>query len=607
MTKCKTYSLNATSLTSCVALLFLFAFATEDSALATSRSRPQAGQETPSTPAPGANQPGTTPRVRILVQPKNTIAEDQLQNVFASVDAKQEDIIQQINVRILSVPETVRDRILDALSHRPDIEFAEPDSLIAPDLVPNDFNYISEWHLPKIQAPQAWDLTTGSSSVIIAILDTGVDGTHPDLASKLVPGWNFYDNTSDTSDVVGHGTAVAGSAAALSNNSIGVASIAWGCKIMPIRVSDSLGYGSILAMAQGLIWAADHGARVANISYKVTTSSTVTSAAQYFQSKSGVVTISAGNDGTFDSSPDNPYVLTVSATDSTDLLASFSCTGANIDLAAPGVGVSTIIAGGAYGAGTGTSFSAPVVAGVAALVISMNPGLTGVQVQDILKQTADDLGSAGWDANYGYGRVNAYKAVFLATGTPPADSTAPSAIITAPAAGDTVAGVVSIDVSATDNLGVTKLECYANGMLMGTSSSAIASFLWDTTQNLNGSYNLQIIAYDAAGNFGTSASIIVTIQNTIPDTILPSVQITSPATGTTVTKNCKVSVAASDNVAVTRVNLYVDGKSISSTTTSPYVFTCNISKLARGQHTLQAFAFDAAGNIGSSMTVSVTK
>jgi hypothetical protein len=203
--------------------------------------------------------------------------------------------------------------------------------------------------------------------------------------------------------------------------------------------------------------------------------------------------------------------------------------------------------------------------------------------------------------------VNAYRAVLLATGTPPADTTAPSAIITAPAAGDTVAGVVSIDVSATDNLGVTKVECYANGTLMGTSSSAIASFPWDTTQNLNGSYNLQIIAYDAAGNFGTAASIIVTIQNTIPDTILPSVKITSPATGTTVTKNCKVSVAASDNVAVTRVNLYVDGKSVSSTTTSPYVFTCNISKLARGQHTLQAFAYDVAGNIGSSTTVSVTK
>src|SRR5207237_3933002 len=134
-------------------------------------------------------------------------------------------------------------------------------------------------------------------------------------------------------------------------------------------------------------------------------SATVQSAAQYVQSKSGVVAISAGNDCTFDSAADNPYVLKVSATDSNDAIASFSTTGNGVDLAAPGVSVLTTSVGGKYNNWSGTSFSAPVVAGVAALVFSANSTLTGAQVVDILHKTADDLGAAGFDTQYGYGRV----------------------------------------------------------------------------------------------------------------------------------------------------------------------------------------------------------
>src|SRR5262249_17298102 len=153
-----------------------------------------------------------------------------------------------------------------------------------------DTYYPNEWHLPIIQAPQAWDITTGSTNIIVAILDTGVDGTHPDLAGKLVAGWNFYDTNSDTSDLNGHGPAVAGTAVAASDNTLGVAGVAWDCMIMPIRVSDSNGLAMTSTFATALTWAADNGARVANISFTVSTSPTVASAAQYFQSKGGVVT-----------------------------------------------------------------------------------------------------------------------------------------------------------------------------------------------------------------------------------------------------------------------------------------------------------------------------
>jgi subtilisin family serine protease len=173
-------------------------------------------------------------------------------------------------------------------------------------MIPDDPWNLDEWALLEIAAPSPWAITSGSSAITIAIIDTGVDASHEDLALKLIPGRNIYDNNSDTSDVFGHGAKVAGASAASSNNAMGVASVAWGCRVMAVRVSAADGTASYSNIASGLAWAADHGAHVANISYIVSGSSTVTSAARYFQSKGGVVTVSAGNNGAFDSLADNP-------------------------------------------------------------------------------------------------------------------------------------------------------------------------------------------------------------------------------------------------------------------------------------------------------------
>ena len=610
MTKCKTSRWNAIHLTTCVALLFLFAFATEESALAAIGSKQQSGQKTPSTPAPGANQLGTTPRVRILVQPKNTIAEDQLQNVFASLDAKQEEIIKQINVRILSVPETAHDRILDALSHHRDIEFAEEDALVPPSLTPNDPSFNNQWHLAKMKCPNAWDITCGSTSVIIAICDSGVDATHPDLAAAIVPGWNFYDNNSDSSDTDGHGTGVAGTAAAIGNNGVGVSGVAMNCRIMPIRISDATGYAYYSAMANAVTYAADHGARVANLSFKASNSSAVRSAAQYLNSKGGVLTVSAGNDGLFDTTADNPYLLTVSATDSTDTLASWSSTGNNVDLAAPGVSVLLTMKGGGYGWGSGTSFSAPCVAGAAALLISIKPSLSATEVMDLLKQTADDLGAPGWDTSYGYGRVNAYKAVLAATGgtpPPPTDSTPPTATVSSPADSSTVLGTVTINVTATDDVGVRKVECYINGVLVGSSSSATPSFSWNTTTYPNGPGSLSAIAYDAAGNTGSSTHVSINIQNPLPDLAAPIAQITALANGSTLSGTVPINISSSDNVGVVKVECYLDGTLLANASSASLNLSWATIAASNGSHTLLARAYDAANNIGTaSVTVLVS-
>jgi thermitase len=545
---------------------------------------------------------------RVLVKFHDDILPDHARNIIAALGARAADEIPNIGVHILDLPYRASEAaFVQAFQARPEVEFAELDRIVAPaEVIPNDLWYAGgEWHLPKISAPTAWSMTTGSSNIVIAILDTGVDGNHEDLAGNMVAGWNIYNNNSDTADVNGHGTNVAGAAAALSNNSLGVASVCWNCKIMPVRISDSTGYATYSNIASGLNWAADHGARVANISYIVSDSSTVTSGAQYFQGKGGVVAVSAGNYSTFDSAGDNPYVLTVSATDINDVHSDFSNYGNNVDLAAP-EGVYTTTRGGGYMYAGGTSFSAPIVAGVAALVLSVNPNLTGPQVQDIVKQSADDLGTAGWDMYYGWGRVNAARAVGAAGGGSAIDTTPPSVNVSSPTNGSTVSGIVAVTVSVSDNVGVTSVSLTVDGVSIGNDTTSPYSFSWNTSSVPNGSHTLTATAGDAAGNM-SNASVLVSVNNSA-DTTPPNVSITSPVDGATVSGNVSVTVSASDNAGtVTKVELYVDGKLKSTSTSGSFTMKWNTRKESAGMHVLQCRAYDAAGNVGTSGQVSVYK
>jgi len=358
---------------------------------------------------------------RLLVKFNANIGSLHAREVIAALGTRDASEIPGVGVHIVELPYQANEQAFaNAFRGRSEVEFAEPDLLLSPQqMLPNDPLFPS-WYLQKIDAANAWTITTGSSDITIAILDTGVESSHPDLASKIVPGRNIYNNNDDTSDVYGHGTAVAGVAGAASNNGIGVASVAWGCGIMPVRISDSSGLASASNIANGLTWAADHGARVANVSYRVTGNKTISSAAKYFQSKGGVVVAAAGNNSTQETAPDDPYILTIGATDPQDVLYYYSNYGNNLDLVAPGNNTTTLL-GAQYGAGGGTSFASPVVAGVTALMLSANPKLTPAQVTEILKQSADDLGAAGRDNVYGSGRVNAARGVSAARATPGTD------------------------------------------------------------------------------------------------------------------------------------------------------------------------------------------
>jgi subtilisin family serine protease len=448
---------------------------------------------------------------RLLVKFNSKTDQLHARQIIAALGARDASEIHGAGVHVVELPYRASETAFaKAFSARIEVEFAELDWLLTPQqTLPND-PLFPAWYLEKIAAPDAWLTTTGNSNVTIAILDTGIDTTHPDLAAKLVPGRNIYNNNDDTRDVFGHGTPVAGIAGASSNNGIGVASVAWGCGIMPVRISDMSGMATASNIASGLGWAADHGARVANVSYYVTGSKTISSAARYFQSKGGVVVAAAGNYGVQETTPDDPYILTIGATNPEDVLYNYSNRGNNLDLVAPGNNTTTLI-GGLYGAGGGTSFASPVVAGVAALMFSANPALTPAELVDILKRNADDLGPTGWDVTFGNGRVNAARAVNAAAANRGvADTVAPSVSIISPQFGQQLSGpTTSVHVAAVDNVRVVKTELYVDGILVTSSTSAPFTMKWNSRKAAAGAHELQCKAYDAAGNAGSSAPVTV--------------------------------------------------------------------------------------------------
>jgi|SRR5579863_6532629 len=552
----------------------------------------------------------TRPHVpsRLLVGFRQGVPDAQVDAVVQSLQGGGREQIPGTSVQVVSLPANADENaVSNAFKNRPEVEFVEFDEVVPVSTVTPDDPSYSSWQSPylsQISAPAAWSSSTGSASVVIAIIDTGVNGTHPDLASKMVAGWNIYDKNSDTSDVYGHGTEVAGTAAAETNNGLGVAGVCWQCLIMPVRVSDTKGTATYSAMASGISWAASHGAKVANLSYEASASSTVAQAAQGFVNAGGVVTIAAGNEGIFISSPDNPYVLTVGAIDTTNALYSWSNYGNIIDLVGPGC-VYTTTNGGGYGPACGTSFSAPVVAGVAALMFSANPTLTPASVMSMLDQSATDLGAPGWDTTFGWGDVNASGAVTLALTGTTTGGTGPSVSITTPASNTTVSGMVATTASATSTSGISSVTFLVDGGLLCTVNTSPYTCGWNSGNYFNGSHSVSATARDATGNSST-ASVTVNVSNG-SDVTPPTISITSPASGTTVSKTVSITTSSSDNVGVVSVDLYVDNALNATTTTAPFSFKWNTSHVASGSHILKAVAHDAAGNTGASPLVMVYK
>jgi len=554
-----------------------------------------------------ANTP-TWAKGRILVQPAPGVTDAKLASLLARHNANSVAKIQQIGLHLVNVPAQAEDRVTNALSHNPNIAFAEKDILLKLEAsIPNDPRYTDQWHLSMIQGPVAWDNVTGSG-IIVAVLDTGVDPNHSELQAKLLPGYNAVDDSATSSDINGHGTAVAGTLGAIANNNSGVASVAWDVSILPIRVTNqSNGYAYFSDIAKGLTWAADQGAKVANISYDATSSSAISSAARYMKQNGGLVVVSAGNSGSDLGYSDNPDLISVSATTNTDALASWSSFGNYIDVAAPGANILTTNLGGGIGAWNGTSFSSPVVAGVVALIMSANTQLSPAEVENILESSAKDLGNSGWDNKFGHGRINAAAAIDLALNSSSTiDDQAPTVTIQMNN-NSTASGTQPVSVTANDNVGVDKVELYANGSLIGSDLVAPYAFNWDTSTNNNGNILLEAYAFDAANNMGKSQLNIIIDNPIIEDNEAPSVSILSPTNGATVSGNVKINITASDNIGVAMLSCEVDSLLIGMINDSTnYTCNWNTRKVSKGLYTITVKALDASGNSAStSISVNV--
>ncbi|MGA9714726.1 MAG: S8 family peptidase [Aeromicrobium sp.] len=287
----------------------------------------------------------------------------------------------------------------------------------------NDTLRSKQWALTRFQAETAWKTSTGSG-VVVAVIDTGVRAAHPDLKGQILKGYDFVEPGTSAEDSNGHGTHVAGIIAAIADNRRGVAGLARRAKILPVRVLDSSGSGDTAAVARGIVWAVDHGAKVINLSLgSMWSDSAGRAAVEYAQSKNVVVVAAAGNDGCglLLGSPTSypaayPGVIGVGAIDSNGSTASYSSCGSWVDVVAPGTKVvSTMIEAPDRGLGcpktycylSGTSMATPYTAAAAALKIArIGKGWRASKVSALVLSTADDVGPRGRDSRTGQGIIN---------------------------------------------------------------------------------------------------------------------------------------------------------------------------------------------------------
>ena len=385
----------------------------------------------------------------VLVKFKPTLSEQTIKATIAAYQCKRLKRIPRINVYKIQIQNNLSvEETLFALRRNPDVEYAEPNYIVYATVTPDDPLFDLQYALynpgsgppgspqgeerADIKATSAWEETKGDEDIVIAILDTGVDQDHPDIDEKIhSSGYDFINVDSDATDDEGHGTYVAGIAAAETDNNEGIAGLAWNCKILPVKVLDNMGVGGYSEMIDGIIWAADNGADVINLSLGGSFPSTsVENALKYAYDMDVVIVASAGNDGGAVNYPAayDEYCLAVAATNDNDERVTFenssdnpldkweSNYGPEIDVAAPGYEIVSAVptwyfgpGSFPYGIGSGTSAASPYVAGLAALIKSVKPDLTADQIMYVIRYSADDVNfvnNLGRDNYIGFGRIN---------------------------------------------------------------------------------------------------------------------------------------------------------------------------------------------------------
>lgn len=415
---------------------------------------------------------------------------------------------------------------------------ATPDFRVKLTATPNDTNYASQWALENsadtdIDAAQAWNYGT-SSSVVVAVIDTGVDYTHTDLASNIwtntreiagngldddrngytddIRGWNFVSDNNNPADDNGHGTHVAGTIGAVGNNGIGISGIAWSVKVMALKFMDSTGSGNLSDAVAAIDYARVNGAKIINASWGGGGfSSALQSAITRFQNAGGIFVAAAGNEGsnnvTTASYPANyAGVVSVAASTSTGTLASFSNYGTNVDIVAPGQNILSTIPGNRYASYSGTSMASPHVAGALALLWGQSPALTATQLVSLVMNNTD----AVLTDRTQYGRLNVGKAAAALGGTTGGDTTTPYTLNAV--FNTSSSGMSSIDVTFSEAVMASTMVPSAfevngpNGPITITQVALVSGNIWRVSfanQTTPGVYTIAVLPTirDLAGNF----------------------------------------------------------------------------------------------------------
>jgi hypothetical protein len=342
---------------------------------------------------------------RLTVTFERGTSRREIHEVFQLAAVTLERAIPQIRAYMVKVAPSRRAAALAVLRASPHVASAGREPFVdALAFTPDDSDWPLQWGLRLAGFPEAWGTTSGSSRVVVAVLDTGVDRAQPELKGALVPGYDLANGDADPSDDHGHGTSVAGIIGARANNGAGVAGICWRCSLMPVKVLDRDGTGLDSVIAAGIVWAVDHGARVINLSLGGPGNTVdLDNAISYAVARNVVVVAAAGNSGTTETNypAANTSVISVAGTNASDRRYPWSNYGSWVRVAAPGCNVAPSREGRDQ-VFCGTSSATPVVAGLAALALAANPKATPPEVADALQRAAVPLAGVVQS-----GRINA--------------------------------------------------------------------------------------------------------------------------------------------------------------------------------------------------------
>ena len=438
--------------------------------------------------------------------------------------AQQIRVIRDLRVRVISVPAGRASAALRNFRNSSGVVFAERDGIArVADTTPNDPYWPNETSQVHVNASKAWDLTRGAPQVVIAVLDTGVDSSQPDLQGSFVAGYDFVNNDADPSDDHGHGTQAAGVAVARGNNLLGVASYCWSCSLMGVKVLDSTGSGSMATVAQGITWAVDHGARVISMSLAGSAGySTLQSAVQYAHNRGAVLVAAAGNYAS--SAPmypaAYPQVLGVAGSNPDDTLNVNSDYGSWVKIAAPWCHWTTA-KGGLFGTFCGTSSATPAVAGIAGLAFSLSPTATNTQVEQALQSSAAPLFGTHFVQ---YGRVDALGTLIalasIPSGTTPANSSLPAISGTAQAGQMMNASPGSWTGSTPMSYAYQWRRCDSTGTGCADIVGATGQSYSVTSADVGGALRVAVIASNGFGSSVATSPASATVQAEAPGTAL---------------------------------------------------------------------------------------